>query len=99
LEKKQGSIRGMWIPPKALRNNPLVRLGMTEGRQKGRLEGLHREIELVLRQLHRRLGTVSPRQQQAIRKLPLARIEALGEALLDFRTATDLRDWLKSHSK
>ena len=60
----------------------------------GRQEGL---VELVLRQLNRRLGRVSPRQQQAIRKLPIARIEDLGEALLDFRTPADLRTRLNSH--
>lgn len=100
LEKKMSSIKGMWTPPKFLRKHPLVRLGMTEGRQAGRREGRQEgEIDLVLRLLNRRLGPVSPRQQQAIRKLPLARIEDLGEALLDFQTAIDLRRWLKSHSQ
>ncbi len=85
----------MEIPKKTLRQNPLVRFGRSEGRQEGR----NREIELVLRQLKRLLGEVSLRQKQTIRKLSLRRVEALGEALLDFETSADLRDWLKSHSK
>jgi predicted transposase YdaD len=100
LQGKLGNIKNMQIPKEVLRRNPLVRFGITEGRQEGRKEGRHQgEIELVLRLLARRLNAVPPRQQQAIRKLPLARIEALGEALLDFHTKTDLSRWLKSHSK
>ncbi len=89
----------MEIPKAVLRRNPLVRLGRSEGRQEGRLEGRRREIELVLRQLNRRLGEVSQLQKQMIRNLPLKRVEALGEALLDFETSADLRGWLKSRSK
>jgi hypothetical protein len=96
LQRKLGSIRNMQIPKEVLRRNPLVRFGMTEGRQEGRHQG---EIELVLRLLNRRLGALVHRQQQAIRRLPLTSIEALGEALLDFHAKTDLTRWLKSHSK
>lgn len=96
LQRKLGSIKNMQIPKEVLRRNPLIRFGITEGRQEGRQQG---EIELVMRQLIRRLGAFPLRQQQAIRKLSLTRIEALGEALLDFRTKTDLSRWLKSHSK
>ena len=53
--------------------------------------------ELVRRLLSRRLGTISPAHEKVIRSLPLARIEALGEALLDFRSKADLTRWLKSH--
>jgi len=96
LQRKLGSIRDMQIPKEVLRRNPLVRFGMTEGRREGRHQG---EIELVMRQLTRRLGAIPARQRQAIRRLTFAGIEALGEALLDFRTRTDLSRWLKSHSK
>jgi len=96
LQTKLGKIRDMELPKEVLRRNPLVRFGRTEGRQEGRRQG---EVELVLRLLTRRLGTITPRQRQAIRKLPLVGIESLGEALLDFRTMPDLSRWLKSHSK
>jgi hypothetical protein len=55
------------------------------------------EIEIVLRLLTRRLGSLPARQRQAIRKLPLSAIEALAEALLGFRTRADLCRWLRSH--
>ena len=95
LQEQLSRIKDMEIPKAVLRRNPLVRLGITEGRQEGR----HREIELVLRLLNRRLGEVSRQHKQTIRKLPLKQVEALGEALLDFQTSTDLRSWLKSHAK
>jgi hypothetical protein len=95
LQEQLSRIKDMEIPKAVLRRNPLVRLGITEGRQEGR----HREIELVLRLLNRRLGEVSQQHKQTIRKLPLKQVEALGEALLDFQTSTDLRSWLKSHAK
>jgi len=102
LKRKLGIIKSMRIPKEDLRNNPLVWLGMTEGRregrQEGRQEGRHQgEIDIVLRQLTRRLGPIPARRRQAIRKLTSAGIAALGEALLDFRIPTDLSHWLKSH--
>ena len=83
--------------------NPFIELGIHRGRQQGRQQGRRQgrqqgEIELVLRQLKRRLGSLTSAQQEAVRKLRLRRIEALGEALLDFHSKTDLSLWLKSHS-
>jgi hypothetical protein len=88
------------IPREVLLRNPLVQFGITKGRQEGRREGRHQgRIELVLSMLKRRMGPVSVRQQQAIGKLSRARIEALLDALLDFRDSSDLSQWLKSHAK
>jgi hypothetical protein len=92
LQSKLASMKNMQIPKEILRNNPLVRFGITEGRQQG-------EIDLVLRLLTRRLGVILPRQQRAIGKLQLARIEALGEALLEFHSRTELDRWLKENKK
>jgi hypothetical protein len=72
--------------------NPFIELGIHRGRQQG-------EIELVLRQLKRRLGSLTPAQEESVRMLKLRRIEALGEALLEFNSRTDLDCWLKAHSK
>ena len=76
--------------------------GIVEGRQEGIVEGRREGIvegqtELVLKQLTRRLGSLSQNHEKAIRKLPLAKIEALGEALLDFRAPTDLGRWLRKN--
>ncbi len=91
----------MQIPKEILMRNPLVRFGMNKGLSKGLRKGIRqgrqREAELVLRQLARRVGAISPAQEKVVRKLPLAGIETLGEALLDFRSKRDLASWLKAN--
>ena len=64
---------------------------------KGRQEGREREARLVLRQLQRRLGAVSPAQLARIAALPIDALEDLGEALLDFTDTADLSAWLATH--
>ena len=49
---------------------------------------------LILRQLNRRVGSVSIDLEAQIKALPLAQLEELGEALLDFSQMNDLVDWL-----
>ena len=64
----------------------------TEGRQEGRQEGI---AELAIRQLRRRFSdAISSAQVERIQRLPLADVEALAEALLDFQTPADLAAWL-----
>jgi predicted transposase/invertase (TIGR01784 family) len=70
--------------------NPFIELG----KQRGIVQG---QTELVLRQVTRRLGAPSPAHEKAIRKLPAVKIEALGEALLDFDAPTDLARWLRQN--
>ena len=62
--------------------------------QEGRLEG---EQLLVVRQLKRRLGTLTAAQQARIQALPADTLGALAEALLDFQTPADLESWLHTH--
>jgi hypothetical protein len=62
-----------------------------EGKEEGRQEG---EASLVLRQLVRRFGEVPQNLAQQIRELPIDDVEALGEALLDFQSLSDLVNWL-----
>jgi len=91
--------------------NPFIELGIIRGRRQGREEGLqkgiHRgrqegrqqgEVDLVLRMLRRRFGALTASQERAIRKLNLSRIEALGEALLEFTSRSDLARWLRPNS-
>ena len=75
--------------------NPFIELGKREGLQQGRQE---EGAGLVLRLLARRLGALSASQERAVRKLGLPKIEALGEALLDFRSRADLTRWLRENS-
>ena len=51
--------------------------------QQGRQEG---EASLILRQLSRRLGQLTPELHLQIQALSVAQLEGLGEALLDFST-------------
>jgi len=60
----------------------------------GRQEG---EAAVTLRQLNRRCGPLNPDTTARIQALPLERLEALAEALLDFRGPADLAAWLQAH--
>ena len=62
-----------------------------QGRQEGRQEG---ELDMALRLLRRRCGAISAEQEAGIRALSLERLEALAEALLDFKCPADLAAWL-----
>ncbi len=65
-----------------------------EALEDGRLE---EGATLVLRLLARRIGHISPETLDRIQQLPLALLEDLGEALLDFGSMQDLTDWLQDH--
>jgi Domain of unknown function (DUF4351) len=56
------------------------------------------EARLVLRQLTRRIGDVSPEVRMQVQALSLAQLESLGEALLDFTAPNDLVNWLDSNA-
>lgn len=65
---------------------------MEEGLQQGLQQG---KQELILRQLHRRLGEVSLELQNRIQGLSTEQLDHLGEDLLGFSTPTDLIAWLE----
>ena len=62
-----------------------------EGRQQG-------EANLILRQLNRRIGEVSPQVCQKIESLSIEQLENLGEALLDFQSIEELEQWFNQSS-
>ena len=69
--------------------------GRQEGQREGQLEGRQTEAAtLTQRLLLRRFGPLAIEQQARIEALPLAELEALADALLDFQTAADLTAWL-----
>jgi predicted transposase YdaD len=53
------------------------------------------ERKIILRQLGRRLGNIPDVILSQIQALSLEKVEALGEALLDFSTLADLEEWLQ----
>ncbi|BAC88300.1 DUF2887 domain-containing protein [Gloeobacter violaceus] len=58
--------------------------------------GHEARLSLVLRQLHRRVGALEPGVVERIGGLADGQIDALAEALLEFRCAADLQSWLDS---
>ncbi|NJR76710.1 MAG: DUF4351 domain-containing protein [Scytonema sp. CRU_2_7] len=48
---------------------------------------------LILRQLTRRVGELSPEMLERVESLTLEQLENLGEALLDFQAIADLETW------
>lgn len=55
------------------------------------------ERSLVLRLLTRRVGELPEPVRSQIEALPIAQLELLGEALLDFETIADLDAWLQQN--
>jgi predicted transposase YdaD len=69
--------------------------GEQEGRQEGEQEGRHKEgVALILRLLQRRCGELAPPIREQVSQLSLLQLEALGEALLEYRGLADLEQWL-----
>ena len=54
---------------------------------------------VLLRQLAKIHASLPEDVTERIRKLPLPQIEALSEAMLDFRSLDDLQDWLDRHQE
>jgi predicted transposase/invertase (TIGR01784 family) len=66
-----------------------------EARAEGEVSGRTDEgRSLVLRQLARKLGAISPEIQAQVNSLTLDRVESLAEDLLDFTQMADLINWL-----
>jgi hypothetical protein len=108
LEQNQGlkvrqmvsKLSSVMINEKALdRFNPFVLIGERRGIRRGVRQGRQSEgTALVLRQLRRRLGPLPETRRRAVEKLSLHKIEALGEALLDFDSPDDLSRWLQKNA-
>ncbi|WP_341528206.1 DUF4351 domain-containing protein [Nostoc sp. UHCC 0302] len=71
----------------------IVTSWMREGIQRGQQQ---EAITLIMRQLTRRFGSLTPQLQEQIQSLPVVELENLGEALLDFSTIADLESWLEA---
>jgi predicted transposase YdaD len=73
--------------------------GIERGIEQGIEQGMAQEARsLILRLLSRRVGALSSEERSQVESLPLEQLESLGEALLDFSSAADLDEWLRSHS-
>ncbi|MEA5519882.1 Rpn family recombination-promoting nuclease/putative transposase [Limnoraphis robusta] len=70
----------------------ILQQGVRQGVQQGRGEG---EASLIIRQLTRRFGELSPEVIQRIRSLSLPQLDALGEELLDFTEIAEFVTFLE----
>ena len=77
-----------------LEQTRVYREAKAEGELIGEARGKAKEQALILRLLTRRVGNMPNQLQERIKSLPLERLEALGEALLDFTSMADLEAWL-----
>lgn len=74
----------------------IVHKGLEQGLERGLEQGRQQEAgTLVLRLLERRCGPLQPDQRATISALPLERLEALVDVVLDFQGANDLLQWLE----
>ena len=52
---------------------------------------------LIIRQLNRKLGELSPQLRASVSALQIDRLESLSEALLDFNSIANLESWLSQN--
>jgi hypothetical protein len=97
VREKMSKLKPIMVRKKAVRRmNPFIFIGEIRGLRRGVRKGRQiGERGLVLRLLQRRLGRLPQSRRRAIEKLSLQKIEALGEALLDFDSPDDLSRWLQ----
>lgn len=69
----------------------IVTSWMEEGIEQGKQQATQ---SLVMRQLPRRIGALTPELQERIQQLSLTQLEDLVVALLDFSEVADLEAWL-----
>ena len=75
-----------------------LQIGKQEGLQIGEQRGLVKgQSAMLLRQLTRKFGKISPRIKSQISKLSVAQLEDLAEAIFDFQSSADLSAWIKKH--
>ena len=75
--------------------SPLFLEKIQAAEQQGEARGEVKEGQaLIIRLLKRRVGNLSIDLELRIKALPLAQLEELGEALLDFSQMDDLVAWL-----
>jgi hypothetical protein len=91
-----------WIELKAYeeeRQMPYItsveRIGFERGVKEEAQRSLERQRSLIIRQLTRKVGTLPDSLLTKIDVLPIAHLESLGEALLDFESIEDLIAWLE----
>jgi predicted transposase YdaD len=89
--KLEGDTIRRVIRSEMMRESVIYQEIVQESEQRGELKQAQ---SLVLRLLNRRVGNLSIELEARVKALPLVRLDALGEALLDFGEVNDLVAWL-----
>lgn len=80
----------------------LERVAIRQGLEQGVLLGVEQERanrrSFILRLLQRQIGEVGESLSKKLSRLPMEQMDALGEALLDFESKSDLTTWLKNNA-
>ena len=72
--------------------------GIQQGVQQGIQQGVQQEAtSMIIRQLKRKVGELSPSLEAKIIGLPISTLEDLSEALLDFNSIDELNNWLSEN--
>ena len=73
-------------------------IGLEKGVQQGIQQGIQQEATLlIMRQLKRKIGEISPELEAKVMSLPIDILENLAEDLLDFNSIDDLTNWLNNN--
>lgn len=73
-----------------------LKRGKEEGRQEGRQEGM---FLITLRLIKRKFGEIEPALEEQIKTLTSEQLEAFGDALLDFSSQNEVKEWLDSKTR
>lgn len=72
---------------------------LRKGEQRGFVRGAQQEgTTIILRQLERRFGKLSPSVRRKVAGLTVAQLEEISLALLRFRKPEDVLAWFKQHA-
>ena len=102
LQLNEQTIRQLMRSP-VMRESTMYQSILREGEERGLEQGLERGLiegraaegkGLVLKQLTRKLGSLSPELTAKVSNLSLERLEVLADDLLDFTSTADLESWL-----
>jgi hypothetical protein len=74
--------------------SPFEQMAEERGIEKGLQQRIERDKDLIIRQITRKLGTITPDLQSQIKALNIDDLEQLAEDFLDFNSIDDLQEWL-----
>ena len=81
-----------------LKQTKVYQEALAEGEEKGIVLGKQQgEANLVLLMLNSRFRNIPPSIIEQIRGLSIEQLESLGQALLDFGSEDDLKQWLEQN--